>query len=542
MFDELDRKHLPLLFDSLYRALHDPDISELTFNQQIHCLHLAWQALVSIDNPLDFGGRPLAITLVDFATRASNFKARFDAFAVFLSKYEMFCAEPVIRVLQSLLVYQWDSTPYVTGLRSKCLRLLKALHGRFSTNTYLAPLFHNKIIATVSFTERNQRIFAEAFSSSQETFLDHPYLFNSSQKLALYENWSLVTMEAYHKQGWGLRRLTRHFGNLGFNVDVRLSAYFGLTADRQDILHDITKAIVRRGRNVFWRPIKVKYAGEQGIDLAGLTADLLARAIKAAITRCLEEFLLKECQGIWFTEGIEAEAEFKRLGVLIGLAMYNGVKSLPLDFPPMFYKKLVGEPLVLEDMKEYDPVLYRGWQNLLDCDVEGLTFEYSYYVEDGALRTHVLEYDGAEPRAVTPENRERYIQSLFTAVTDTLISKNFNALLIGLETIIPRRLLRFFTASELQNLIAGARVIDVRATVDLLKQVTVYDGFSSSDPIIQDLWDILASGTPDQFSRFLDLITASDRVPALFPANFKLTIFKSGSDEEMYIVFLFTLT
>jgi len=182
--------------------------------------------------------------------------------------------------------------------------------------------------------------------------------------------------------------------------------------------------------------------------------------------------------------------------------------------------------------------LYRGWQNLLGSDVEGLTFEYSYYIEDSVLRTHVMEYDGSEPRAVTPENRERYIQSLFTAMTDTLISANFNALLSGLESVIPRRVLRFFTASELQNLIAGARVIDVRATVDLLKQVTVYDGFSPSDPIIQDLWTILADCTPEQFSRFLDLITASDRIPASFPANFKLTIFKTGTDEEMYYLIL----
>lgn len=542
MFDELDRKHLPLLFDALYRALHDPEMSELTFNQQIHCLHLAWQALVSIENPLEFGGRPLATTLVDFETREPNFKGRLDAFAVFLSKYEMFCAEPVIRVLQSLLVYQWDATVYVTGLRSKCLMLLKALHGRFSTNTYLAPLFHNKTIATTALTERHQRSFAEAFSSSQETFLDHPYLFTPSQKIALYECWSLITMEAHHKQGWSLRRLTRHFWNLGFNVDLRQSAYFGLIADRQDILHDITKAIVRRGRSVLWKPIKVKYAGEQGIDLAGLTADLLARSIKAAVLKCLEDYYLKECQGVWFAEGYgtwrQAQAEFKRLGALIGLAMYNGVKSLPLDFPPMFYKKLVGEPLVPEDIKDFDPVLYRGWQNLLGSDVEGLTFEYSYYIEDSVLRTHVMEYDGSEPRAVTPENRERYIQSLFTAMTDTLISANFNALLSGLESVIPRRVLRFFTASELQNLIAGARVIDVRATVDLLKQVTVYDGFSPSDPIIQDLWTILADCTPEQFSRFLDLITASDRIPASFPANFKLTIFKTGTDEEMYYLIL----
>lgn len=534
MFDELDRKHLPLLFDSLYRALHDPDISELTLNQQIHCLHLAWQALASIEDPLDFGGRSLAMTLIDFQTRQPNFKPRFDAFAIFLSNYEMICAEPVIRILQSLLTYEWSGSPIVTGPRSKCLLLLKSLYKKFSANTYLAPLFRNKIIASSALTEQYQRAFAESFLSPHETLLDHPHLFTSSQKVALYEFWCTSTMEHHHKQGWAFRRMTRHFWNLGFHTDVPQSAYFGLIADRQDILHDVTRAITRQTRAVLWKPIKVKYAREQGIDLAGLTADLLARAIKAAIHRCLEENLLREGHRVWFQEGKRGEAEFKRLGVLIGLAMYNGVKSLPLDFPRMFYKKLVGEPLVLEDMKDFDPELFRGWQNLLNCDVEGLSFEYTYSVGT-KLRTHVMEYTGTEASPITSENKERYIQSLFTAITDTLISTNFNALLSGLESIIPRRVLRFFSSSELQLLVAGTRVIDVRSTVELLKQVTVYDGFHPSDQVIQNLWSTLSNGTPTQFSQFLDLITASDRVPASFPANFKLTIFKSGTDEEMYV-------
>ena len=200
----------------------------------------------------------------------------------------------------------------------------------------------------------------------------------------------------------------------------------------------------------------------------------------------------------------------------------------------MFYKKLVGEPLDLEDMKDLDPELFHGWQNLLNCDVEGLSFEYTYSVGT-KLRTHVMEYTGTEASPITSENKERYIQSLFTAITDTLISTNFNALLSGLESIIPRRVLRFFSSSELQLLLAGTRVIDVRSTVELLKQVTVYDGFHPSDQVIQNLWSTLSNGTPTQFSQFLDLITASDRVPASFPANFKLTIFKSGTDEEMYV-------
>ena len=534
MFKELDRRHMPLLFDSLHRALLQ--MESMTFNKELHCIHLAWQALASVDDALEIGGLPLAVTLVDIGTR-KNFKARFEAFSVFLTNYEMFCVEQVVGILQSLLVYEWTGQVVVDGFKAKCLLLLGSLYAKHSSNKFLTPLFHNEFIAKTALSDRYQRTFAASFSYPGETLLDHPYLFSHSDKIALFEFWVVSNMEQQHRQGWSLRRISRHFWNLGFRVEQPQSAYFGVMAERQDILHDVTRAITGQSISVLRRPMKVRYVGEQGIDLAGLTADLLSKVIKSAIRRCLDLNLLRESSGIWFQEGAHNPGEFKRLGILIGLAMYNGVKSLPLDLPLMFYKKLVGEPLKIDDMKEFDPDLHHGWKHLLDCEElsEHFTFEYTYTI-GSELKTHVLEYDGNEAKVVMADTRQRYIQSLFNAITDTLIAPSFIALQSGLESIIPRRVLQFFTASQLQMLIAGNRVIDVPRTVELLKKVTIYDGFFPEDPVIQNLWSILSNGTPHQFSQFLDLTTASDRIPASFPANFKLTIFRSGSDEEMSVL------
>jgi len=531
-FSELDRRHMPLLYTSLNRALQHVD--HLTLNKELHCIQLAWQALASVDDALDLGGLPLAITLVEIGTRRDNFKARFDAFAVFLNFFEMLCAKPVIKILQQLLEWEWTGQIEIDAFRHKVFVLLDALYGKFSGSKFLAPLFHNDFIGRTALMDRHQRRFAASFSLDTETLLDHPYLFSPSIKLALFEFWVLSNMEFQHRLGWSLRRISRHFSNLGFRVNEPQSAYFGITAERQDILHDVTKAVTGQSVAVLRRPMKVKYAGEQGIDLAGLTSDLLAKTIKAAVSRCLEMNLLREGLGVWFQEGVDCPAEFHRLGILIGLAMYNGVKSLPLDFPPMFYKKLVGEPLELADMKVFDPELYRGWKRLLEDDfVCDMTFEYTYSTGT-EVQTYVLERTSeGDPLIVTSENRQRYITSLFTAISTTLVASSFNALQAGIESIIPRRVLHFFTSFELQTLIAGKRVLDVPATIAALKQVTVYEGFSPDDLVIRNLWQVLSGCEPAQFERFLDLVTASDRLPSSFPANFKLTIFKSGTDEEM---------
>jgi len=532
-FSELDRRHMPLLYTSLNRALQH--IDHLTLNKELHCIQLAWQALASVHDALDLGGLPLAITLVEIGTRKDNFKARFEAFAVFLNFFEMLCAKPVIKILQQLLEWEWTGQIEVDVFRHKVLVLLDALYTKFSGSKFLAPLFQNDFIGRSALMDRHQRRFAASFSLNTETLLDHPYLFSPSIKLALFEFWVLSNMEFQHRLGWSLRRISRHFSNLGFRVNEPQSAYFGITAERQDILHDVTKAVTGQSVAVLRRPMKVKYAGEQGIDLAGLTSDLLAKTIKAAVSRCLEMNLLREGLGVWFQEGVDCPAEFHRLGILIGLAMYNGVKSLPLDFPPMFYKKLVGEPLELADMKAFDPELYRGWNRLLEDDFvcDDMTFEYTYSTGT-EVHTYVLERTSeGDPLVVTSENRQRYITSLFTAISTTLVASSFDALQTGIESIIPRRVLHLFTSFELQALIAGKRVLDVPATIATLKQVTVYDGFSPDDLVIHNLWQVLLDCEPAQFERFLDLVTASDRLPSSFPANFKLTIFKSGTDEEM---------
>ena len=542
VLDGLPRRYMPHLFDSLNRALLDIDSVNLTLNQEIHCLHVSWLALASVKDSLEIGGRPLAITLVELGTRTPNYERRLDALAKLPTTLELLIARPIVDMIQALLVHDWHGEVVVDTFKKKCLRMLDSLYTKLCPNqqAIMPDLFQNKKIAKTAISERFQRIYAEAFTINEDTLLDHPYLFSHSDKIALFEFWCLANMEYHHRQGWALRRMERHFSNLGGFLSVMqppsfgITAFLGINAQRQDLLHDVTKAVAGRSVSMLRRPMKVEYSGEQGVDLAGLTADLLSKTIKADIVRCLDLNLLREVNGIWFQEGADAPKEFHRLGILIGLAMYNGVKALPLDFPLMFYKKLVGEKLRVSDMQEFDPDLYRGWTQLIETSGDDLDMTYEYVYKIGEeVRTEILEYEGTEAKPVKVAGE--YVEALFKAITDTLIAKSFTALQVGIETIVPRRVLRLFNSSQLRMLIAGERVIDVPETIRLLKQVTVYIGFVSYEPVITNLWKILSSLSPSQFSRFLDLVTASERIPAQFPANFKFTIFKSGSDEEMYL-------
>lgn len=54
---------------------------------------------------------------------------------------------------------------------------------------------------------------------------------------------------------------------------------------------------------------------------------------------------------------MEAANEFQLIGIMLGLAIYNGV-ILDIHFPHYLYKKLMNpdEAPTLQDLREFDPV------------------------------------------------------------------------------------------------------------------------------------------------------------------------------------------
>lgn len=65
--------------------------------------------------------------------------------------------------------------------------------------------------------------------------------------------------------------------------------------------------------------------------------------------------LNEETQCYWMNHTSTDTREFQLIGILLGLAIYNGV-ILDIHFPFVMYKKLMGVPLAFADIKEVEPV------------------------------------------------------------------------------------------------------------------------------------------------------------------------------------------
>jgi ubiquitin-protein ligase E3 A len=67
----------------------------------------------------------------------------------------------------------------------------------------------------------------------------------------------------------------------------------------------------------------------------------------------------------WFNpDSLEAGSQFQLIGMLLGLAIYNGI-NIPVPLPAALWKKLLGFPLRLADLSDLDPQL--GCVGLFTC-------------------------------------------------------------------------------------------------------------------------------------------------------------------------------
>ena len=154
----------------------------------------------------------------------------------------------------------------------------------------------------------------------------------------------------------------------------------------------------------------------------------------------------------WFTtQGMEAE--YNLIGVLMGLAVYNG-EILDIHFPPCVYKKLLpssmsqlADPkalvgvvpsLNLYDLKYITPVLAASLQDLLDYegDVKEdfmLKFEVSV-TEFDVVKTVPLRPNG-QNIDLTNENRKEYVSLYVDFLLNKSIYKQFKSFYQGFHSV-----------------------------------------------------------------------------------------------------------
>ncbi|GFR49164.1 hypothetical protein Agub_g11185, partial [Astrephomene gubernaculifera] len=158
------------------------------------------------------------------------------------------------------------------------------------------------------------------------------------------------------------------------------SVFLDIAVRRSSLLRDAAQQLAGRPPHHLKRPLRVTFVSqgvpEEGVDQGGVSREFFQLLVSEIFQPQYGMFTYnEESRTFWFNpasaclEEAGAVAEWRLVGALLGLAIYNGI-ILDVHFPQAVYKKLLGEPVGLPDLTEAFPSLGRSLQALLDMDPE----------------------------------------------------------------------------------------------------------------------------------------------------------------------------
>ncbi|XP_003391722.2 PREDICTED: ubiquitin-protein ligase E3A-like, partial [Amphimedon queenslandica] len=243
-------------------------------------------------------------------------------------------------------------------------------------------------------------------------------------------------------------------------------------------------------------------------------------------------------QFYWFNSvSLESEEQYRLIGILLGLAIYNNV-ILDVRFPMIVYHKLIGCTPVFKDLYSSHPVIAKSLQSMLDFegtddefqDTYMATFSITYSDMFVMVQSTDLKENG-DKIPVTLENRQEYVDLYTDWLLNKSIAKQFDAFKKGFDLVMKdKHLADLFTAEEVEMLVCGSKEWDFNS----LEENTRYDGFSKSHSVIINFWEVFYEFNEDEKKQLLAFVTGSDRVPVGGLSNLKLVIVKNGPDSDRY--------
>ena len=136
---------------------------------------------------------------------------------------------------------------------------------------------------------------------------------------------------------------------------------------------------------------------------------------------------------------------------------------------------MLGKPIDLKDMESVDSIYYNSLLSIRENDPTDfdLTFEADEETFGKVVQRELKP--GGSKIPVTDENKEEYIQLVIQWRFSSRVQPQMDNFLAGFNELVPLNLIKIFDAGELELLMCGIGVIDVRDW----KQNTVYKVNSS---------------------------------------------------------------
>ncbi|ORE05395.1 hypothetical protein BCV72DRAFT_230001 [Rhizopus microsporus var. microsporus] len=314
------------------------------------------------------------------------------------------------------------------------------------------------------------------------------------------------------------------------------SPYLVLEIRRDYIIADTLLQLEEKSIHDLKKQLRVQFVGEEGVDEGGVQKEFFQLIVREIFDPKYGLFNYNEESRLcWFSHNPVLDnvnvREYKLIGLLLGLAVYNSV-ILDLHFPLALYKKLMNVDVGLSDLKQLDPTLGKGLEILLqyDGDIEA-EYDRSFQVSVesfGHVFTYDLKPNGAEIQ-LTKDNRIEFVDLYTKFILDVSVKKQFEAFKEGFMLVCQDSAIKIFRPEEVEQLICGCSDLDFEA----LEKSTVYDGgWTKDSDIIKYFWEIAHSFSYEEKKKLLFFATGSDRAPIGGLSKLQFVIAKNGGDSD----------
>ncbi|KAJ3119077.1 hypothetical protein HK100_000475 [Physocladia obscura] len=274
--------------------------------------------------------------------------------------------------------------------------------------------------------------------------------------------------------------------------------YLVLEIRRQHLVKDVLDQIHKQKNDSdLKKPLKVKFVGggEEGMDQGGVQKEFFQVLVSMLVDPVVGMFVYDpETRYSWINgASLEPERQFELVGVVLGLALYNGV-MLGIGLVPALYKKLLGERIGIEDLIVGFPTLGKGLKMLVDWN-----------------------------------ERDEYVDLYVQHYLEESVKRQFNAFKRGFHRVCGGPALKMCRADELEMMICGTNQLDFS---ELEAGAKYDDGYDPDHLVIKNFWSIVHGMTFERKKMLLMFVTASDRVPLKGLGNLVFVIQRNGPDTE----------
>ena len=299
---------------------------------------------------------------------------------------------------------------------------------------------------------------------------------------------------------------------------------------RDHLIEDTLNEVSKPDMN-FQTKLKVKFAGEQGVDEGGVRKEFFILLIRQIFDPNYGMFSYnKKTRLFWFNHyTFEPKIKYELIGIIFGLAIYNNI-ILDVKFPITVFRKLLGLKPTLEDMKECDTELYKNLKFLRETKDENLKddLDSDFTVVDDKFGEKIvinLKPNG-DKIPVDIKNKDEYVDLYLDWYFNQSIKEVFNSFERGFYRVFNRDLCKILSPEELELIICGTQTLDFNE----LKRVCKYEEYTKDSETIKQFWEVLLEFNEEEKKKFLSFVTGCDRAPIGGLGSLPITISNGGTD------------